>query len=297
MKKTNIQWSILLALALVSVSVVWVLAADISAIPLFESPPPPPTPGWEQLQITPTPRPQPVILPNVTAGPPSQTAGLRGYWNLNEANTGNRADSSPTGGNTLTNVGGVSWTTNGKVGNASDFENSGASTQYLKIESYQAVGLNFNHSFTLVGWIKRESTGSNMVLASKYTYGTGINQRAYRLQLTENNNLRLVVSPNGMYNTAYVVTGGSILASTTSWYHVAAVFDADSKRLKLYKNGALDADRTVTYNTVFNADAPFMLAANLKDGAAELRFDGLMDEWRAYNRVLSPSEIQTLANE
>jgi len=293
MKKT----SILLALALVSVSAVWALAADISALPLFESPPPPPTPGWAQPQITPTPRPQPVILPNVTAGPPSSTTGLRGYWKLDEADTGNRADSSPIGDNTLTNVGGVSWATNGRIGNASDFENSGEGPQYLKIESYQAVGLNFNHSFTLAGWIKRSSAGGNMVLVSRYAYGAGIDERAYRLQLTENDNLRLVVSPDGTYSADYAVTGGSVLTSTTSWYHVAAVFDADAKRLKLYKDGVLDADQTVTYNTVFNADAPFMLAANLRDGAAELRFDGLMDEWRACNRALSSSEIQTLANE
>ena len=74
-------------------------------------------------------------------GPATLTTGLYGYWQLNEANTSDRTDSSSTG-NTLTNIGGISWTSSGYSGNASDFERD--STQYLKIESNQAVGLNFD---------------------------------------------------------------------------------------------------------------------------------------------------------
>lgn len=293
MKKVmNLQWGILLALAIGSLSVAWAMAAD-TAVPLFDSPPPPPTPGWVQIQMTPTPRPQPVILPNVTAGPATLITGLRGYWHLDEANTGDRADSSPSGSNTLANIGGVSWTTSGKIGNASDFERS--NSQHLKIESYQAVGLNFNDSFTLVGWIKRESTGSDMILVSKYDYGA--NDRAYRFQLNSSNNLRLIVSPDGIYNSAYEVTGGATLTSTSSWYHVAAMFDAGAQKLRLYLNGNLDAEKTVTYDTIYQSAAPFMVGANLNNGQATQFFDGLMDEWRVYTRVLSQSEIQALMNE
>lgn len=291
-KVTLIQWSILFILAVSSISVTWAIAAD-SATPLFDSPPPPPTPGWIQVQITPTPRPQPIILPEVTAGPATLTTGLRGYWHLDEADTGDRADSSPSGSNTLTNINGVSWTTNGKIGNASDFERS--NSQYLKIESNQAVGLNFSHSFTLVGWIKRESTSKDMIMVSKYDYGT--NDRAYRFQLNSSNKLRLIVSPDGTYNSAYSAVGGASLTSTSSWYHVAAVFDAGAQRLKLYLNGNLDADKSVTYDSIFQSTSPFMLGANLNNGQVVQRFDGLMDEWRVYNRVLSQTEIQTLMNE
>lgn len=235
-----------------------------------------------------------MLLPDATVGPATLTTGLRGYWQLNEASTGNRTDSSPAG-NTLTNIGGVSWTSSGHNGNASDFERD--STQYLKVESNQAVGLNFDYSFTLVGWIKRESTGSDMILASKYAFGAGIEDRAYRFQLTSDDHLRLIVSPNGTYTSTYSAIGGASLTSTTVWYHVAAVFDADGQALKLYFNGNLDADKTVPYNTVFDSTAPFMLGANLSDGVAAQTFDGLIDEWRAYNRVLSQSEIQTLMSQ
>lgn len=288
------RWTILVVLAISSLSVTWALASNHSA-PLFNSPV---TPSWQQVQITPTSRPQPVVLPNVTAGPASLTTGLRGFWQLNEANTGSRADSSPSGSNVLTNVGGVSWTTSGRIGRASEFENSAGTTQYLKIESDQAVGLNPDYSFTVAGWLNRESVvNSDVTLAAKFAYGTGIDNRAFRLQLTGDNYLRLIVSPDGTYNADYSVKGGTSLTSTAIWYHVAGVFDADAKQLKLYVNGSLDADKSVTYNSVFQSTAPFMLGASLLDGAAVYGFDGLLDEWRTYNRVLSQSEIQALMNQ
>lgn len=291
MKKiSSLQWGMLLGLMVASMSITWVFAAPL-ATPLFTSPII--TPGWIYAQTTPTPRPQPVILPNLTPIPATLMTGLRGYWHLNEIDTGNRIDSSPNGNNILTNINGVTWTSNGKIGIASDFESS--NSQYLKIESYQAVGLNLDYDFTLVGWIKRESTGSEMILAAKYDYGN--NNRAYRFHLTSDDKLRLIVSPDGAYDAAYAVGGGTVLTSTTTWYHVAAVFDTGVRTLKLYLNGNLEAEQTVTYDTVFQADVPFMLGANLDNGQASQFFDGLMDEWRAYRRVLSQSEIQTLMNQ
>jgi hypothetical protein len=290
MEKINSKWSILLILGISGISLVWALSISYAA-PFFQSPLP--TPDWNQTEITPTPQPQPVILPNVTTGPATLTTGLRGHWQLNEADTGNRADSSPSG-NIMTNVGGVSWAV-GRISNASDFERG--NTQYLKIESNQAVGLNFDYSFTLVGWIKREGLNNDMILVSKYAFGTGIEDRAYRFQLTSDNHLRLIVSPNGTYTSTYSIIGGASLTSTSTWYHVAAVFNADVPDMKLYLNGNLDAENTVNFSSVFDSTAPFMIGANLSDGAAIQSYDGLMDQWRVYTRALSQSEIQALMNE
>jgi hypothetical protein len=283
------QWGILVALAFACVSVARTLASN-SPTPVFSSPPS--TPFWEQIDTTPTPRP-PAILTGWTSGPATLRTGLRGYWQLDEATTGSRADSSPNGSNTLDNINGVTWTASGHTGNASDFERS--NNQHLKIDSNQAVGLNFSYSFTLVGWIERESTGSDMIMVAKYDYGT--NNRAYRFQLNSSDKLRLIVSPDGTYDDAYSVVGGGSLTSTTSWYHVAAVFDAGAQKLKLYLNGNLDAEKNVAYDTVFQSTAPFMMGANSSNGQATQFFDGLMDEWRVYHRALSQSEIQTLMNE
>ncbi len=124
------------------------------------------------------------------------------------------------------------------------------------------MGLNFENSFTLVGWIKRESTDSDMIMVAKYDYGN--NNRAYCFQLNNSNNLRLIVSPDGTYSSAYEVTGGAALTSTSNWYHVAAVFDSGAKTLRLYLNGNLEAEKIVTYDTVYQSNAPFMMGANVK---------------------------------
>jgi hypothetical protein len=222
---------------------------------------------------------------------------LQGFWRLDETNTGPRLDSSPALSNTLTNVGGVGWSTAGVVGNASLLNNNAyTATQYLKIEDGQSSGLNFRNSFTLVGWLKRERLGEDMILVSKYEWG--LSQRAYRLQLTPGDRLRLVVSPNGAtYDSNVYLTGPTLLTSTTAWYHVAAVFDAANKRLKLYLNGNLEATKAVSYDMVFLSDAPFMLGANLVNTTAVQPFDGQLDEWRVYNRVLGKNEIQALMSE
>lgn len=295
MKKTGLlqkEYEKLLWMLLPAVLViVWSLGSGSAAAPLpFVSPLP--TPGWSEEHTTPTPRPQPTVV--ATTGPATLSTGLKGYWKLDEADSGLRFDSGNTALNTLTNVNGVGWQT-GRIGNASDFERN--ANQYVKRENYEAVGLNFSHSFTLVGWVRRESVGQTMALAGKYGAGTGFNERAYLLYINSNNKLQFNVSPDGIYNVANVVTGGSRLDATSSWYHVAGVFDASAGKMRLYLNGGLDAEKTVTYHTVFQSDAPFMLGASAVSGnGATNYFDGLLDEWRVYNRALSQSEIQTLMN-
>jgi hypothetical protein len=92
------------------------------------------------------------------------------------------------------------------------------------------------------------------------------------------------------------VVGSTGLTSTTEWYHAAAVFDAGTRRLKLYLNGDLEASQAVSYDTVYQSSAPFMLGANLWDGVPQQRFDGQLDDWRVYDRPLSQNEIQALMN-
>ena len=59
--------------------------------------------------------------------------------------------------------------------------------------------------------------------------------------------------------------------------------------MRLYVNGVLRDEATpVNPDTSNNGD-------NLKIGNAQSYFDGLIDEVQIYNRALSPSEIQALA--
>jgi hypothetical protein len=87
---------------------------------------------------------------------------------------------------------------------------------------------------------------------------------------------------------------GATAMATNTWYHVAGVYDATARTMNVYLNGQLD--NGVLVGTVSASQMNSSQNVNIGrrpgyPGASE--FLGAVDEVRIYNRVLSPSEIQT----
>jgi hypothetical protein len=91
---------------------------------------------------------------------------------------------------------------------------------------------------------------------------------------------------------------GGASANTTSggylpdelWHHVAYVYDQSaSGSIKVYVDGVLTIDNPNTIAWSWPADRPLEIGRS-HDGYWK-RFDGLMDDFRVYNRVLSESEV------
>jgi len=59
-------------------------------------------------------------------------------------------------------------------------------------------------------------------------------------------------------------------------------------------NGQPDGTKSVSYDHIYLTTAPFMLGANLQSGSPTQYFDGLLDEWRVYDRALSRAEVEAL---
>jgi hypothetical protein len=237
------------------------------------------------------PTPTPIPTPTATPGSPGTPADLQAYWSLNET-SGQRLDSSGKGNhladnNTVTSTGG--WS-----GLAADFESS--NREYLSISDTAQNGLDLTGSFTLLGWFKAERLDTNyQVFVGKYDY-SGSN-RAYRIDWRGNNKLGFTVSPDGSVSNDYMLeVTPAFTISPNTWYHLAAVFDASQKTMSLYLNGNLIASRSVTYSSVFNTSAAFILGGNLYNGAPSQYFDGLLDEWRVFSRPLSETEIESFMN-
>jgi glucose/arabinose dehydrogenase len=229
---------------------------------------------------TPAPTPTATPVPDLT---------LRGKWKLDEI-AGQRFDSSSYSHH-LTNHNTVG-SQPGKFGLAADFERN--QKEYFSRADNAQNGFDpLNNSFTLAGWIKPESLIDYQMIAAKYEYGT--NQRAYRLYLRGNNKAGLLVSPDGTVQDAYrlELTLPTALTSGT-WYHLAGIFDVQQQTLSLYLDGQLSGSKPVPFNTVYNTTAPFTLGANMNNGTPVQFFDGLLDEWRFYSRVLSQTDIQNL---
>ena len=224
-------------------------------------------------------------LPFVSRGTGAPTEGLRGFWTLDET-TGQRLDGSGHSYHLSDNntVGSVS----GKLNTAADFERD--NSHYLSISGTNK-SLGIANSFTLAGWMKAESLDQMSIMASQYEWD--VTNRRYRFGVNDSNKLHFVASPDGQYLTDYILEGNSSLISAR-WYHVAAVFDAANQTMTLYLDGKPDGTRSVTFNALFSSTAPFILGANMQNGAVVQHFDGVLDEWYVYDRALSQSEIQAL---
>jgi hypothetical protein len=227
----------------------------------------------------PTPTPTPVVTP---------VANLAGYWTLDQV-SGQRFDGSGQN-NHLADINTVT-SQNGRVGLAADFERS--NREYLAINDASQTGLDIGGSLTLAGWFRAETLERDQILAAKYDYGN--NDRAYRLDLRPGNSIGWIVSANGAFTTDNLLEATPmVLLNTSDWYHVAGVFDAQQQSMAIYLNGNLIASRLVTFNSINNSTVPFALGANFSNGSPTQFYDGLLDDWRVYNRALTQPEIQNL---
>jgi hypothetical protein len=119
--------------------------------------------------------------------------------------------------------------------------------------------------------------------------------------LTSNNFIKVFFDPTGS-NT--ITADSSISISTNTWYHL--VFQIDrSDKLKLYINGVLN--NIVTKDGVnnlapyvssdYNRPTTFKLGAYTNtDGTPTQFFNGQIDSFNAWNRVLTAAEVTELYN-
>ena len=97
-------------------------------------------------------------------------------------------------------------------------------------------------------------------------------------------------------NRAQFAEGGSVTRS--EWAHVCASWDGSAgfAGIELYLNGvSIPHGRTGTNASGFASDASRDLAIGRVAGGG-LEFDGIIDDYQLYGRVLSPLEIQQIAN-
>ncbi len=215
---------------------------------------------------------------------------LKGYWTLDEM-SGQRQDSSGQG-NHLADLTGVG-STSGPINNAATFDI--LNHEYLSIDDSSQTGLDITGSLTLMGWMKLNKPWLRQIMISKYDQID--DERSYEF-FVSGKAFNFTVSPNGNYNNNFklvVEPSTPIIADT--WYHVAAVFDADAQTLSIYVDGTLIGTKAVSYNSIHNSTAPFLLGADMGLGYIDEYFDGSLDEWRVFARALTHGEIADFSSE
>jgi hypothetical protein len=172
---------------------------------------------------------------------------------------------------------GTTWATTGKYGRAVVLNGS---TQYVRVDAPSAPTGDFSwmvwaNPTTLSGWrglLEIQTSGSA---------GVELALDAGRPQVWSNGQLRL--------------TATGVLAVNT-WTHMAITRAGST--LTVYVNGV--SVGTATETAAFSwSTCPFLIGVDADSGCTGLlngQFAGQLDEFRLYNRALSPTEIQAAMN-
>lgn len=208
--------------------------------------------------------------------------GLVAWWSLDET-SGTRNDSHGT--NHLADGNTVLYGT-GKISNAADFEATNSEYLYLADNAALSMG---DIDFTLVAWVKFESSTADMIVLSKYDYGAS--QREYQVLVNASNRVFLYVSGNGT-TTAYDSATGPI---DGEWGFVVCWHDATANTINVQVNNGTPSSTSYS-GGVLDGTATFAIGSRFNNGTPDAFFDGLIDEVSIWKRVLTADERTWLFN-
>lgn len=212
--------------------------------------------------------------------PVDVSLGLAAYWPFEEGAGSTTAD--VTGNGYTGNISGSTWNTNGKAGNALDFDGN---NDVVTTGSWDIMG----NTLTLALWFNADSFSiSDARLISK-SIGTAEQDHYWMLSTIDDNGikLRFRLKIDGITQT---LIAGSDILPTGQWVHIAAVYDGST--MKLFRDGTLVGNLDKNGSLSVNEDAEVTIGQN-PDGYGS--WDGLLDEVRIYNRALTAEEIAVLA--
>jgi hypothetical protein len=199
------------------------------------------------------------------------------------------------GGNNGIERGGLTYTT-GKIGNAF---NLNGTTSYVDMGDVLDVGTS---SWTYSMWFNVNNTASCVLFSKSIAaQGTG------RIWATLSNNKIQFNFSTAPAFPADIYTESTTTINTNTWYHVVFILDRNDK-LKMYINGSLETITTpgtvvsnnlIPFSSVnYNNNNPFRIGSyTAADNTTPSGlFNGKIDAFNIWNRVLTASEITELYN-
>jgi hypothetical protein len=208
------------------------------------------------------------------------TNGLVGWWKLN----GNANDSAGTGNGTVVGAA-LTMGQNGISNTAYNF--NGTSNE---ISMPDTAALSPTSLITVTAWARTETVPPNVYGIVSKDVSVGIGNPPYDLEfVTGGAPLFRVVNPS---NVAGNVTCAGVTAAINTWYFLAGTYDGTTVRM--YVNGTACSNTASLTGGI--ADTTGLLRIGQQKNGNNRWFDGDIDDVRVYNRVLTPTEIQTIYN-
>ncbi|WP_125809101.1 LamG domain-containing protein [Actinoplanes sp. ATCC 53533] len=213
-------------------------------------------------------------------GPDKLPAADAGHWKLDEGSGTTAADSSSRG-LPATLKGGTGWI-GGRTGAGAWLDGT---TGYAETAG---PALDTGRSFSVTAWayLTQTGNGNRAVVAQD-----GAHVSSFMLHYNAGANKWAVWVPETDTGTP----GGTLLtsaqaASPHGWTHLAAVYDAGLRQLRLYVNGVLSAAQVGV--TVWKSTGPLTIGRSKWDTKLVDFFPRGIDDVRAYSRALSDGEVR-----
>lgn len=147
-----------------------------------------------------------------------------------------------------------------------------------------ATDLDTATGFTVTVWVNRRSSTSGCVVNKGFGAGSDNSWQA-----CINDDRMTFYSAGG--GTTDVLTSSNNPLSLGTWHHFALWWDGATMTKAAY----IDGLRTAVNNAPIDFDAdPITVGADLDAGVITEPYDGLLDDFRIYNRPLSDAEILAL---
>lgn len=158
---------------------------------------------------------------------------------------------------------------------------------------------NWNRVMSISFWMKNNNSPTNAVILQ-----IPIQNHAISIIIDENNNLNLIYNyTNGikLFNVATIIIFDQY-DCTNVWTHVVVIFDNINKIAQLYINGILMNNKTFPTNSTQDNSITNNSCSNIligKSGSNNISvttdyYDGYLDDFRIYNRILDPIDIYNL---
>jgi hypothetical protein len=217
------------------------------------------------------------------ATPPPATTCTAPPANLSAWFPGDGNPNDISGNNNTGTLGGSTTFTNGKVGQAFQFNGDNTSTVTVP----DSGSLRASNALTIDAWINPSAASGD--IAYRGCFGNG-NCQPYGLLFTgfTQTSGRVVLSL-GNETTFERLTSGTPIPFNT-YTHVTGTYDGTTMRL--YINGVFDISKTTTIGTLNQSSTLPLFIGQGADGV----FSGAIDELEIFKRALSSAEIYAIYN-
>jgi hypothetical protein len=238
-------------------------------------------PAGSLIRITLASRTSSVFRDYAIATPTAQS--LAGYWAFNDG-AGRVAKDSSGSGNPGTLVNGPVWVP-GKNGGALDFRSGRAG---VRVGGAATLANLYLKGLTVAAWVNPRSDGNSGRILDKDG-----NSRGWLLKMS-NGGLQFV---GDEFSSGAVTRQTNRFLARNSWQHVAATWEGSSRgsSVHLYINGVPADGASVDGGGGLADDSEIPLTIGNRVFDLERGFDGILDEVRIFQRVLTPAEIHELA--